>query len=319
MSEPEENLDKKYNKSDWVEKFRPKTVKQVILPKTYKRFFLGVVESTDLPNLLIHSSIPGSGKTALAKALCRDLGIKYLYINLSLERGIDTLRSTIQSFATMRSISGKYKCVIMDECDGATKELQDALKVAVEEYHSSCRFIMLCNNVNKLNKALRQGRVMEFDFNMSSVEFQSEMKPHVTYYLKKMLEHEKVSYEEETVKALVDKHYPSIRTCISMLHQFYLLNGCINNNILSFQDIDDEFFELLFKKKVEAARKYIIERNIPYNDIYGLLFRKFLPKVHSSLKGELIKIIDEQQYRNSLVLDQEIAMASCLVKIMEIL
>ena len=320
MEELEENKEKAYNYLDWVEKYRPKTVKQVLLPSSYKKFFLEIVKSGNLPNLLLSSSQPGTGKTSLAKTLCNDLGMKYIYLNISMERGIDVLRSTIQSFASMRSISGKHKVVIMDEFDGATADLQNALKVAIEEYKNSCRFIMICNNVNKIITPLKEpGRAMIFDFNMSNPEFHKEVKPKAVYYLKKLLENEKVHYEEGSIEALVDKHYPSLRTCISILHLFYLLNGCITNLVSTFNDIGDEFFELILSKKFEAARKYIIDRGIPPNDIYSILYKKFIYKVRGEIRGEIIKIVDEQMYRSTLVVDPEITMASCLIKIMEIL
>lgn len=320
MEELEENKTKNYNYLDWVEKYRCKTVRQILLPSNYKKVFLDIVKSGNLPNILLHSSIPGTSKTTLAKALCNDLGMKYIYLNLSLERGIDVLRSTIQSFASMRTISGKHKVIIMDEFDGATIDLQNALKVSIEEYHSSCRFIMLCNNINKIIVPLKEpGRTMIFDFNMALPEYHKEVKPKAVYYLKKLLENEKVHYEEGSVEALVDKHYPSLRTCISILHQFYLINGCINNLVSSFGDVGEEFFELILNKKFEASRKYIVDRGIPPNDVYGMLYRKFIYKVDKSIRGELIKIIDEQMYRSALVVDPEITLASCILKIMEVL
>lgn len=313
------NTDKKLNYVDWVEKFRSKTTSQVLLPSPIKKFFMNIVETKELPNLIIHSSIPGSGKTTLAKALCKDLELRYIYINGSLETSIEVLRGTIRDFAMVRSISGNYKVVILDEFEKASPAFQDALKVTIEEYHKSCKFIFLCNNISKIITPLRQGRVMEFDFNMAKPEYRTEMIPRTVNYLKKMLDFEKVSYTEGSIEALVEKYYPSIRTCISILQQYSMLNNCIDSRVVSFQEVSEEFYESILNKKFEKARKYIVENGIPFNDAYGLLFRNLIPKIPSTKRSQAILVIDEQLFKSLNSTDPEIPFASCLIKIMGIL
>ena len=103
----------------WVEKYRPKKIKDCILSEDLKNTFQKFVEQGELPNLLL-SGTQGTGKTTVAKALCEELNVDYLVINGSDEgRQIDTLRTTIKNFASTVSLtaSSKHKVVIIDEAD----------------------------------------------------------------------------------------------------------------------------------------------------------------------------------------------------------
>jgi len=168
---------KKAAKYLWVEKFRPESIKEMILPLKFKRFFNKVVKDGQLPNLLLASSTPGSGKTTLAKALCTEIDADFIYINISSESGIDTLRTTIREFASTKSFNRRPKVVILDEMDGASAQLQAGLRGFIEEFHSHCRFVMTCNYVSKIIQPLREGRIMEFDFNISDAKTAAEIKP----------------------------------------------------------------------------------------------------------------------------------------------
>jgi replication-associated recombination protein RarA len=67
----------------WVEKYRAPTVKQILLPAKTRQFFLNLVNEKEIPNLLLYSSNPGTGKTSIAKALVNDIKTDFIYINTS--------------------------------------------------------------------------------------------------------------------------------------------------------------------------------------------------------------------------------------------
>ena len=79
----------------WVEKYRPATIEDCILPKDIKDTFRGIVESGEVQNLLL-SGGAGCGKTTVAKALCNEMGLDWIMINCSEDGNIDTLRTKIQ-------------------------------------------------------------------------------------------------------------------------------------------------------------------------------------------------------------------------------
>ena len=55
----------------WVEKNRPKSIDECILPEDTKKVFKGFLEQEEIPNLLLSGSA-GVGKTTIAKALCEE-------------------------------------------------------------------------------------------------------------------------------------------------------------------------------------------------------------------------------------------------------
>ena len=100
----------------WVEKHRPQTVSDCILPERLKTVFQEYVNQKQIPNLLL-SGGAGVGKTTIAKAMCNEVGCDYMIINGSDESGIDVFRNKIKNYASSMSLSGGRKVIIIDEAD----------------------------------------------------------------------------------------------------------------------------------------------------------------------------------------------------------
>ena len=124
----------------WVEKYRPKTVEDCILPEAIKTTFQEYVNRKEIPNLLL-SGTAGVGKTTIARALCEEVGCDYIIINGSDDRGIGTMQNQVKNYATSMSLSGGRKVVILDEADNLTPDAQKALRGMMEEVSSNCSFI----------------------------------------------------------------------------------------------------------------------------------------------------------------------------------
>ena len=148
----------------WVEKYRPRTIEQCILPQDIKDQFDKFISKGEVPNLLLSGSA-GTGKTTLARALCEELKCDYIVINGSDEgRQIDTLRTKIRQFASAVSFEGKTKVVIIDEADYCNREsVQPALRAFIEQFSENCRFIFTCNYSNRLIEPLHS-RTTVIDF-----------------------------------------------------------------------------------------------------------------------------------------------------------
>lgn len=300
----------------FVEKFRPQNVNGVLLPTKYKNFFQSAVKNGEVPNLLLHSSYPGSGKTTMAKALCNDIESDSMYINVSEDSGIDTLRNDIRRFASGKSLTGKKKIVILDELDGGSKKIQDALRGFIEEFQNKCRFIATCNYVNKIISPLRS-RFQEFDFNMNTLEIRKEMIPKVVAYCIGLLKHEKITFDEEAVKCLVTEKYPDIRKIYNILQQYSLMNGHIDMNVLNYSTVDEKLYQLILDKKLTAARQFILDSGYDYDELYTDLFKNFLNKIEDKAKqAEVILILGEWQKWSGQVADKELNFIACLVNIM---
>ena len=109
--------------SVWFEKYTPKTIEDVILPSSTKDFLMDCVKKKKLPNLGFWSCTPGLGKSCTAKALIKSMEAEAMFLNASLEKGIDVLRSKILQFASSCSLSGNPKIVVMDECLDENEEV----------------------------------------------------------------------------------------------------------------------------------------------------------------------------------------------------
>ena len=134
----------------WVEKYRPKTIADTVLPTHLKTVFQQFIDQKNIPNLILSGSA-GVGKTTVAKAMCEELGCDYIVINGSMNGGIDTLRNDIARFASSISLSGGRKYVILDEADYLNPtSTMPALRGFIEEFSNNCRFILTCNFKNRI-------------------------------------------------------------------------------------------------------------------------------------------------------------------------
>ena len=89
----------------WVEKYRPKTISDCVLPQNLKNVFQEFVDKKNIPNLLLTGG-PGVGKTTVARAMLEEVGADYIVINGSMNGNIDTLRNEIMQFASTVSFTG---------------------------------------------------------------------------------------------------------------------------------------------------------------------------------------------------------------------
>jgi len=312
------NMKKQLANYLWIEKYRPDTVNDILLPKKYKKFFKEILKDGEIPNILLYSTSPGVGKTTIAKALCYDLDVNYRYINISSEGGIDTLRNDIKKFASMKSLNGKPKVVICDEFDGASRGLQKGLRAAIEEFKNSCRFILTCNYRSQIIEPLRS-RCQEVDFNMSAKEFKDEMKPQIIERLCGILEIEEVEYKRETIEKLVDVYFPDIRNMLKLCQQYSKMTKSIDENIFSFQQIDDEFYTYIKEKKFGKARKYLIEKNYNYTELFRNLYDNFVPMLNSTKQAPAILVIGEFMHRHTTSIDPEINAACCIIELIDLI
>ena len=305
------------NNTLWVEKYRPTKIEDCILPDEIKTTFQSIVDSGEIPNLLLTGS-PGIGKTTVAKALCNQLDCDWLMINGSDEgRMIDTLRTTVVNYASTVSLSGGKKVIVIDEADYMNKDsVQPALRGVIEEFSKNCRFIFTCNFKNRIIPALHS-RCSVVDFVISK-DVKPALGMEMLANVKRILNTEKVEYEESVLVQLILKYFPDFRRVINEL-QKYSLNGVIDEDILK-QSSDENFNELfvaLKEKDFSSMRKWVAQ-NIDndhvrlYRQIYDTLNNRFEKK---SIPQAVLTIAD-YSYKSAFVADQEVNMVACLTEIM---
>lgn len=284
----------------------------MVLPNDFKKFFTKVMSSEEIPNLLLSSPTPGTGKTTVAKAIVHDLGAECLYLNASSENSIDVVRNQIAEFAQTMSFSGGMKIVILDEADGLTPQFQKALRAFIEEFQSNCRFILTCNYIAKIIPALRQGRTMCFDFNMG--KYKDELIPQIVKRVEGILKFKKIEYEADVLPKLVESYFPSIRQVIATLQQYAEIHGKIDSDILSFKDVGDDLANMILeKKKLSDIRAYIEQQGMDYTNVCSNLFEHFVPKCNR--KANAIILIAQYQFQCTSSPDPTIQIAALIVEL----
>lgn len=300
----------------WVEKYRPRTIDDCILPSAIKSTFKQMVDSGESQNLLLCGG-PGCGKTTVAKALCNELDTEFLMINCSEDGNIDTLRTTIRNFASSVSINGNKKVVILDEFDYSNPQsTQPALRGFIEEFSKNCRFILTCNYKNRIIEPLHS-RCTVVEFKIPNKE-KPALALKILGRIQHILKEENVSFDQEVLPQLIMKHFPDIRRVLNEL-QRYSVSGKIDVGILSqIGDINVKQLNAFMKKKeFSKVRSWVVD-NLDNDQVH--IFRTIYDGLYDSLKShsipEAVLILAEYQYKSAFVADHEINMVACLTELM---
>ena len=302
----------------WVEKYRPQTIDDCILPETIKKTFNDFLNRGEIPNMLL-SGPPGIGKTTVAKALCKQLGADYYVINGSDEgRFLDTVRNNAKNFASTVSLTSesKHKVIIIDEADNTTPDVQLLLRASIEEFSKNCRFIFTCNYKNKIIEPLHSRcAVVEF-----SIQGKHKQKIAVKFFnrLVHILEQEKIEFDKKVLAELVNKYFPDWRRVLNEC-QRYAVSGKIDSGILAaFSDVSvNDLVKNLKTKNFSEVRKWVVDNldndpTVLLRRIYDSLYESLVP---ASIPAAVL-VIAKYQYQIAFVADQEINMLACLTEIM---
>ena len=299
-----------------VEKYRPATIDDCILPVSLKETFKDIVGSGECQNLLLTGGA-GCGKTSVARALCNELDADNILINCSEDGNIDTLRTKIRTFASTVSISGNKKVVILDEFDYSNaNSIQPALRGAIEEFADNCRFIITCNYKNRIISPIHS-RCTNIEFTIPSEE-KPTLAGQFMQRVKAILDKEGIPYEDKILAQLITKYFPDFRRVLNEL-QRYSVAGIIDIGILSqIGEVQVKELAVAMKgKNFTEARKWVVSN---LDNSQTELFRKIYDGLHDyvtpSSIPQAILILADYQHKAAFVADQEINLTACIVELM---
>ena len=302
----------------WVEKYRPKTIEECILPENIKKTFRDFLKTGEIPNMLL-AGPPGVGKTTVAKALCNELGVDFYVINGSDEgRFLDTVRNNAKNFASTVSLSSeaKHKVIIIDEADNTGNDVQLLLRAFIEEFANNCRFIFTCNYKNKILEPLHSRcAVVEFGIKGKAKQ---ELAGKFFKRLQEILEIEGIEFDKKVLAELINKHFPDWRRVLNEC-QRYSVSGTIDSGILAtFVEVNvDDVIKNLKEKNFPEVRKWV---NSNLDNDCNVLLRRVYDGLVETLDGpslaNAVVIIAKYQYQSGLVADQEINLLAALTEIM---
>ena len=299
----------------WVEKYRPKSIDDCILPTSLKETLSEMVDKKEIPNLLL-SGGPGVGKTTVAKEMLESLNCDYIVINGSMNGNIDTLRNEIKDFASTISFTTTRKFVILDEADYLNAQsTQPALRNFMEEYSKNCGFILTCNFKNRIIDPLHSRcSVVEFKIDKND-------KPKLAAKFMKRVDHiltsENVKYDKKVVAEMIMNYFPDWRRVINEL-QRYSVVGEIDVGILSNfgDDSINKLIGFLKNKQFENMRKWVGENEIDTTSLFRKLYDLSSKVMKNTSIPQLAITLADYQYKAAFVADHEINLVACLTEVM---
>lgn len=310
------SMDTNPNEFLWALKYRPRKVADIILPQSIKANLQSYVDGGNVANLMLTGS-SGIGKTTAAKAIAEELGADTMFVNASLDGGIDNIRNDIAQFSSTVSIVGEgRKIVILDEADNLTAASQMGMRSFMEEFAVNCAFILTCNFKGKILDAIHS-RCVAIDFTIPK----AEMKDVVVQFMERIeaiLTTEGVEYNRMAVASIIKRYFPDWRRVIGEI-QRYSATGSINSGSLAVTGKDDfdQLVAIIKSKKWSEMRKWVATHSdIEPSSILRMFYDEARSVVVPSSIPALVLLIADTQYRLPMSADREICMVAFLTQVM---
>ena len=308
----------------WVEKYRPKTLNEMVNQESIVSRLKEMLKAKDIPHLLF-AGPPGTGKTAAILAFARDFygeesyRVNCLELNASDERGIDVIRVNVKNFARTRGLTGvPFKIIILDEADHLTDEAQHALRRTMEVFARTCRFCLICNYSSRVIPPI-QSRCALFRFKPLNDEDLSSR-------LRDVAEREDVKLTKEGLEAILEVAEGDLRKAINTLQASAALGKEVTYNavydvigMIKPTDVFEVVKLALKSEFIEARnglRRLLIEKGFSETDILREIYRVVLESgMKEKWKVRAIEAVGDADYRIAMGADPEIQLSALLANL----
>lgn len=214
----------------WTEKYRPEKFEEVVGQDDAVKRIQSLTNSLNIPHLLF-AGPAGTGKSTLALIIVKELFKEkwrdnYLELNASDERGINVIREKVKNFARTKSLENiPFKVIFLDEADALTPEAQQALRRTMENYSSTCRFVLSCNYSSKIIDPIQSRCAI---FRLKLLE-----KRDIEKIIKKISENENLNVSQDGIDMIYEGSEGDCRKCINLLQSTASISTSITPDLVS--------------------------------------------------------------------------------------
>jgi len=307
-----------------TEKLRPRELRHMILPPRIYNIF-----ENGLGHNVLLSGSPGCGKTTLAKILAAPF--PHLFINVSDESSVETIRVKINDFCSTVSImDGKSskKVVILDEFDGASDQFYKALRGTIEKFAGNARFIATCNYINKVPDAI-QSRFEVIDFNPVSSQEEEDLKSEWNKRIRLILKKTGIEIDDNSLNHFQKNYYPDFRSALNRI-QTWMIEGVKvvdNNKINEFGWSYEDIYNLIVTSKdpIKNYQNISSEYQGKVDDVMSALGTEFIdwiiknkPDLSNIIPAVIVMVADHQSQRTQ-VIDPMVSLLSLVFSIQKLI
>jgi replication factor C small subunit len=307
----------------WTEKYRPKTLDEVVDQKHVVSRLKAWVKSGSIPHMLF-AGPAGVGKTTIALCLARELfgaswKNNFQETNASDERGINIVRGRVKDFARMKSLGSDFKIVFLDESDALTPEAQQALRRTMERFSDSCRFILSCNYSSRIIEPI-QSRTSVFRFKRLTEEGVKE-------FITRIAKGEKLTVSEDAIKAIYETSEGDLRKAANILQASSALGNVTKETVYEAsaqsrpEDVRNMIGSSLAGRFMEARKKLyelLIIQGLSGEDVIKGIHREIYDlKLPEDKKIKLVELVGDYEFRLNQGGSPEIQLEALLAQFMK--
>jgi replication factor C small subunit len=308
-----------------TEKLRPKEIRHMILPPRIRSLF----ENKGLNQNVLLSGSPGCGKTTLAKILARDL--PHIFINVSDESSVDTIRNKINDFCSNISVlDGKSskKVVILDEFDGASDQFYKALRGTIEKFAGNTRFVATCNWINKVPEAI-QSRFEVINFDPSNPDEEEHIKTEWRSRVKLILGKMGITIDEISLSAFEKEYFPDFRSALNRI-QSWSIEGITSVDLAKVKEANwsyEDLYKMIVTSKDPVTNYQVIvgQYSTKVDDVMTSLGGEFIDWIIKNHPDKVkiipsaIVLVASHQAQRTTVIDPVVSLLSLFYQIQKLI